>query len=184
MAASEDDEERAMVERIRAGDRGPFADLVKKHRDGLRRMLRGYVRTDEEAEDLTQQTFMHALRGIGAFRFDAALSTWFYSIGKNLARNHARDLRRAPSISIEDVEIITNALGTGRLAAREARRKLGAAVEQLPAKQRMVVELRLVHEMSFRAIAGIANCSEESARSNYQHAVKKLRELTMGVKGA
>ncbi len=79
-------------------------------------------------------------------------------------------------MSLEDVELITNALGTGKMAAREARRKLAAAVLRLPPKQRQVVELRLIHEMSFRAVGEIMGTSEASAKANYQHAVKKLRE--------
>ncbi len=98
----------------------------------------------------------------------------------NAAMNHARDTRRRRSVPIEEVDLITNALGTGRMAVREARRKLTAALERLPPKQRTVVELRLVHELSFRAIAEIAGTSEDSAKSNFQHAVRRLREWVLG----
>jgi RNA polymerase sigma-70 factor (ECF subfamily) len=68
------------------------------------------------------------------------------------------------------------------MSARQARRKLAAAIVQLPPKQRIVVELRIVHEMPFAAIAKIAGCSEDSAKANYRHAVAKLRELS-GIAG-
>jgi RNA polymerase sigma-70 factor, ECF subfamily len=175
---SEGDE--ALVSRIRAGERSLFGDLVRRHRTDIRRLLRTYVATDEEAEDLTQQAFVSALRALDGFRGEASFRTWLHRIAVNAAKNHARDTKRRKLVPIEDVEIITNALATGRMAVREARRRLASALERLPPKQRLVVELRLVHEMSFRAIAGFADCSEDSAKSNFQHAVKQLRVWVMG----
>jgi RNA polymerase sigma-70 factor, ECF subfamily len=164
---------------MRGGEKQLFGELVRKYRPEIARLARGYVKSDEEAEDLAQQTFMRALRGIDEFRGEATFRTWLHKICKNLSLNYARDNNRLRALSLEEVELITNALGTGKMAVREARRKLAAAVERLPPKQRQVVELRLVHEMSFRAIAEIAGSTEESAKANYQHAVKKLREWAM-----
>ena len=174
------DDEAPLVARIQAGERAAFAEVVKRHRGAVLRLVRGWVASDAEAEDLTQQTFLSALRAIETFRGEARLATWLHRIALNTAKNHARDEKRTRSVSIEEVELITNALGTGRMAAREAKRKLAAALADLPAKQRLVVELRLVHELSFKAIAEIAACSEESARANFQHGTKRLREAILG----
>jgi RNA polymerase sigma-70 factor (ECF subfamily) len=173
-------EEDEMVRRLRAGDRRSFEEIVQRHRAGIFRVVRGHVKSDAEAEDVTQQTFLQALRAIATFRGESSLSTWLHRIAVNAALNHLRDQKRTRAVSLEEVELITNALGTGRMAAREAQKKLAAALEQLPTKQRTTVELRLVHEMSFRAIAEITSSTEESARSNYHHAVKRLRELIGG----
>jgi RNA polymerase sigma-70 factor (ECF subfamily) len=175
-----EDEDGELVARLLAGERGLFADLVRKHREDIARLVRGYVKTDDETEDLTQQTFLRALRAIDGFRRESSFRTWLHRIAVNVALNHVRDRKHARTVSLEEVELITNALGTGRMAAREARRRIASALEHLPPKQRLVVELRLVHEMSFRAIAGIAECSEDSAKSNYQHAVKRLRAFATG----
>jgi RNA polymerase sigma-70 factor (ECF subfamily) len=175
---AEADPDLELIDRVRAGERQLFGTLVRKYRGELVRLARGYVKSDEEAEDLAQQAFMRALRAIDEFRKEASFRTWVHRICVNLSLNHARDSRRRPSVSLEEVELITNALGTGKMAVREARRKLAAAVERLPPKQRQVVELRLVHEMSFRAIAEIMGGTEDSAKANYHHAVKKLREWT------
>ena len=172
----DDSEDSALVAQVLGGHRESFAALVSKHRDGIRRLMRGYVRSEAEAEDLTQQAFTRALRSIASFRNESAFRTWLERIAINGALTGLRHARRFPSVSIEDVELITNALSTGRMASREIRRKLSDALTKLPPKQRLVVELRIVHEMSFRAIGEIAECSEDSAKANYQHAVKRLRE--------
>jgi RNA polymerase sigma-70 factor (ECF subfamily) len=182
MANEDVDPDLATLERLRAGERQLFADLVAKYRAEIKRLVRRYVQSDEEADDLTQDAFVRALRGIASFRGESSFRTWLHRIAVNGALNHARDHKRARSVSLEEVELITNAMATGRMAVREARRKLAVAVERLPPKQRLVVELRLVHEMSFRAIGEISDCSEESAKANFQHAVKRLREWTMGEK--
>ncbi len=175
-----DDPDAGLVARIVSGDRAAFAEVVTRHRGAILAVVRGYVDSDAEAEDLAQQTFLLALRALASFRGEARLETWLHRIAVNAAKNYTRDAKRGRSVSIEEVEFITNALGTGRMAAREARAKLGAALATLPPKQRLVVELRLVHEMSFKAVAAIADCTEESARANYHHAVKRLREEILG----
>jgi len=177
--ARRDDPDHEILARMQAGERPLFGDLVRKYRVEITQLARSYVKSDEAAEDIAQQTFMRALRGIDEFRGDASFRTWLHRICVNLSLNHTRDNSRFRAVSLEDVELITNALGTGRMALREARRKLAAAVERLPTKQRQVVELRLVHEMSFRDIAEILRSTEESAKANYQHAVKKLREWAL-----
>jgi RNA polymerase sigma-70 factor, ECF subfamily len=164
-------------DRLRRGDRDAFAEVFQRHREAIRAALASYAKTDDEIEDLLQETFLRALRAIDSFRGESSIFTWLYRIAVNAALNRARSRNRERTVSVEQVDLITNALGTGRMAAREARRRLAAALERLPPKQRTVVELRLVHEMPFRAIASLAECSEESARANFRHAVKKLREL-------
>ena len=173
-----DRESDELLERLRAGDRTAFGDVVRVHRPAILRTVRGYVANDAEAEDVAQHVFIKALRAIGEFRGDASLATWLRKIAVNTALNFTRDAHHDRAIPLEDVEIITNALSTGRMSARHARKKLAAAIQQLPPKQRMAVELRIVHELPFAAIAKIAGCSEDSAKANFRHGVAKLRELS------
>jgi RNA polymerase sigma-70 factor (ECF subfamily) len=171
-------DEAALLARLHDGDRAAFGELVRTHRAALVRAVRGYVANDAEAEDVTQQALLNALRAIGGFRGDASLATWLRRIAVNAAINFTRDAHHGRVVSLEDVEIITNALSTGRMSARHARKRLADAIVQLPPKQRLVVQLRILHEMPFAAIAEVANCSEDSAKANYRHAVARLRELS------
>ena len=167
-----------VLERIRAGDRAAFGELVRAHRAMIVRTVRGYLASDAEAEDVAQQSLLKALRAIGDFRGEASVATWLRKIAVRTALNYKRDARHDRAVPLSDVEIITNALSTGRMSMRQARRKLADAIVQLPPKQRIVVELRIVHELPFAAIAKIADCSEDSAKANFRHAVARLRELS------
>ncbi|MFI5289011.1 MAG: RNA polymerase sigma factor, partial [Polyangia bacterium] len=62
------------------------------------------------------------------------------------------------------------------ISEREARR-LRAAVASLPPKQRLVIELRVYDELSFREVAEVAGSSEDAAKMNFHHALKRLRTL-------
>jgi RNA polymerase sigma-70 factor (ECF subfamily) len=172
------DDDDALLERLRAGDRAAFGEVVRVHRPAIVRAVRGYVANDAEAEDVAQHVFVKALRAFAEFRGESSLATWLRRIAVNTALNFRRDARHDRMVPIEDLEIITNSLSTGRMSARQARRKLADAIQQLPPKQRVVVELRIVHEMPFAAIAKVAGCSEDSAKANFRHAVVKLRELS------
>lgn len=123
---------------------------------------------------------MRAFEAIATFRGDAAFATWLFSIALNVMRNELRRLSPDRHVPLDDVDLITNALGTGKLVAREVREKLAAAIADLPPKQRLIVELHLLQGLSFREIAPLVHSTDESARRNYSHAVKRLRALLLG----
>jgi RNA polymerase sigma-70 factor (ECF subfamily) len=172
----EDDDDFAAMQRAAGGDAMAFEGIVRRFRPDVLRLARRFAMSDAEAEDLTQQSFMRAHASAGTYRGESALKTWLYRITVNVAMSARRARVGGDGVSLEEVDIITNALGTARMHARQVARRLGQALERLPPKQRLVVELRLLRELPFRQIAEIADCSELAARANYQHAVKKLRE--------
>ena len=81
------------------------------------------------------------------------------------------------SVPIEDDVAFTNSLGTEKLVAAEVWRKVVTRLAELPPRQRLVVELRVFHDLSFEEIAAIVDSTEDAAKVNYHHAVKRLRSL-------
>jgi RNA polymerase sigma-70 factor, ECF subfamily len=159
------------------GDRPAFDRLFLRHRENVRRVIHLRVRDDALTDELVQRAFVRAFEGIASFRGDAAFSTWLYTIATNVVRNEARERPADRNVPIDDVDLITTAFGTNKLIAREVKDRLAGALAELSPKQRMVVELHLLHGMQFKDVAAIADCSEESARRNYSHAVKRLRDI-------
>ena len=79
---------------------------------------------------------------------------------------------------LDDQLIDDGAVGVANgLLAREEAARLRAAVSRLPAKQRMVLELRVFDDLPFREVAELADCSENAAKVNFHHALTRLREL-------
>jgi RNA polymerase sigma-70 factor (ECF subfamily) len=169
--------ETELVSRARAGDRGAFGELVRLHRGAVCVLVRRYIRDDDDAQEVVQRSLVRAYDALPEFRGDASFRTWLCRIATNLSLNHLRDRRRFRPAEVEDVDAITNSLATGRVVAREAKTRVASALQQLPDKQRVAVELRLIQELPFNEIAEALECSEDSAKSNYHHGIKRLREV-------
>ncbi len=174
----------ALIERYRAGDRTGFEELVRRYQRPLYYLALRYVRVEADAKDLAQRTFVKAYGALPGFRADSSFRTWLYRIAINLCLNHLRDRKR------EDVRAeLTDTLpaphigGDRALIDRESGARLRDAIAALPPKQRMVLELRVYDELPFREVAELAGCSENSAKVNFHHAVKRLRAILRGAAG-
>jgi RNA polymerase sigma-70 factor (ECF subfamily) len=177
------DHDRASIERFRAGDRAAFDELVLKYERPLLLLVRRYVKVEEDARDVVQRAFMRVFERLETFRFESKFRTWIYRIAVNLALDHVRRIPAGSSVPVEDDIAFTNSLGTAKLVAAELWNKVNARLADLPPKQRLVVELRVFHDLSFEEIGALVDSSEESAKVNYHHAVKRLRTLLPGPSG-
>jgi RNA polymerase sigma-70 factor, ECF subfamily len=174
------DPDADLLARTRAGERGAFDLLVRRHQRGIFYLALRYVKRDADAQDVTQRAFVRAYKSIGSFRGQSRFRTWLYRIAINLSLNHLRDHRREVATELREDAMVTSPVGAGELIAGERAAALRAAVEKLPPKQRMVLELRVYDELPFREVAELAGCSENAAKVNFHHAVKRLRALMAG----
>lgn len=150
---------------------------MRSHRPRVVAIVRRYVKNDADADDVAQRVFVRAYERLASFRGDSSFATWVCRIGINLSLNHLRGGPGDDRVPLEDDLAFTNALGTAKLVAAELWQKVCARIDELPPKQRLVVELRAFHDLSFDEIAAVAGCSEDAAKANYHHAVKKLRSV-------
>jgi RNA polymerase sigma-70 factor, ECF subfamily len=173
--------DRALIADCCAGDRQAFNTFVRRHQQGVWHLVKRYVKSDSDANDVTQQTFVRAYCGLGGFRGDSLPRSWLFRIAINCALTWLRGRKHDESPA--DVESIEeNSPEQGLLDAQRTL-ALRHAVAQLPVKQRQVVELRIYDELAFAEIAHICDCSENSAKVNFHHAIKSLRELTGALHG-
>ena len=175
-----------LVVRAQAGERRAFDQIVRRHERGVWRLVRRYVR-EADAFDVAQQTFVRAYKAIASFRGAASVRSWLYRIAINCALSWVRDHRREEphDISTMTSDALVGDDGTHATLEGEARRTLlRSAIAQLPPKQRMVVELRVFDDLAFKEVAELAECSENTAKVNFHHAVKRLRELLVPHGGA
>jgi RNA polymerase sigma-70 factor (ECF subfamily) len=93
-------------------------------------------------------------------------------IAINAALNFLRGANRNESTSLDEDALLTDALESGDA---DTRKNIYALFVRLPPKQRIVVELRVLHGLSFAEVARLAECSEDSAKVNYHSAIKRLR---------
>lgn len=185
MVAAQDDAslpDAALAERVRQGDRRAFAALVQRHQRTVFHVAWRYVRNDEDARDLTQATFVKAWQNAATFRGESAWRTWLLQIAVNLSLNHVRDRGRWKHEELGEDTAGADPSLVQKLADAESSEQLRVAVETLPPKQRMVVELRVHEGLSFKEVADIAECSEDAAKANFHYALKKLRSMLGAVR--
>lgn len=171
------DEDLDLINRTEAGDREAFDELVRKYQKPLYSMLYRMVSSHEDASDLLQKAFVKAFTGLKSFERRASFKTWLYQIAINLAKNVYRDRARVEQVSIDDVIIKKNPRTLDILIRNESRLLLRKALGELPEKQRLTLMFRIQEEKKFEEIAEIMNCSINTAKANYHHAVQKLKVL-------
>lgn len=179
--ASDEELCRAFLE----GEPAAFELLVTRHRALVFSLVRRYVTRPEDAADLVQAAFLRALeasRRVFA-RFTPAGSApfraWLVRVALNLAKNHARQGNRwrpvlveavPDTVAVDPAESAQEGLERG-----EAERQVRAAVLALPRRQREVLTLRIDGGLSFKDIAQTLRITENNAKVQFHHAVKRLK---------
>lgn len=182
-AAAPDRDERALVDRCRAGERAAQEELLERYHRPVYALVRGYLRDREEAQDVAQRALLEAFAHLPAFRGESSFRTWLYRIALNLASRAGRRaqaerrLRAAPPVAPEGER---EAGAEQRLMGESRRQALQQAVALLPEKQRRAVELRVFADLSFREVAEALGCSEDAAKMNFHHGLRRLRALLRG----
>ena len=141
----------ALVGACLAARPGAFDVLVARHRRSVYQLCYRFVGNQEDANDLSQEVFLRAYRGLSRFRGNAALSTWLYRIGVNACLNH---LSAKKALSLADPteperHVDHRSEDPAESVVREQRAALvRAAIARLPDKQRATLILRTYHEVS------------------------------------
>ena len=174
------DPDAELAEQFRNGDRAAFDQIVRRHQKGVWYLTRRYVKRDADASDVTQLAFVRAFRGLATFRGAATVRSWIYRIAINCALSWLRDHRREQPTELADDALTSANPAPEHLMGGEDGARLRAAILRLPPKQKLVLELRVFDDLSFKEVAELADCTENTAKVNFHYAVKRLRELLGG----
>ena len=168
-----------LVRRARDGDDAAFSALLREHCESVYRTALSIVSDSDVAQDVAQETFLKAYRALPGFRGDASFRTWILTIAANAARGALRRSGRRKETNIDAAPPVESGEASPEddaVMADEAARARGA-LEQLPEKQRLSIQLRVDQGLSFREIGEITGSSEGAARVNYFHGIRRLREM-------
>ena len=175
-STKERDVDRDLVDRYLAGDMLAFDELMTRHERQVFRLCFRFVKNREDALDLTQEVFIKAFENLSAFRGDARFKTWLYRV----TVNHC--LNRVKKHAQEFVEV-TESIGSvhpashNRLLERERRDIVRDLMQNLPPKQKAILELRMNDNLSYEEIAGILNRSVSTIKSSVFFALRKLKKM-------
>jgi len=154
---------------VAAGDEDALRRLVERHQGAVFNFLLRSTGSREDAEDLTQQTFVNCFRAAGRYRPTASFRTWLFRIARNLAVSHARRRPAGDSLDLLAASGYEPAAGgddpAESAAAGELRRAYAEALLELPEDQRTALELRIGRGLGYREIAGVMGRSRSSVES-------------------
>lgn len=175
------EDERALVARAQGGDRLAFEELVRRHADRLYAVVLRFLADGREAEDVTQEAFLRAWRGIGRFKGHSRFYTWLYRIGLNEAKRRASRRPAPGKLTSLDENPRTEApdwreAPDARAAEGELRGVLEGAVRALDPDYRVPLILRDVEGLSTREAAEVMDLSEAAFKSRLHRARLAVRE--------
>ena len=181
-----------LVRRFNAGDESAFTEIVTRYRGRMLHTAFGLLRNQADAEEIAQDTFIRAHRALALFRGESSLSAWLHCIALNLSRNrywyffrrnrHLTDsLDRAvtPESTTTFADLIaSNAPDPVReTTRREFSAVVAECMTQLNSRQRGILELRNVQQLSYASIAQNLAISPGTVKSRVARARRNLRSL-------
>jgi RNA polymerase sigma-70 factor (ECF subfamily) len=163
-----------------------FDSLVAAHHEEIYRYLLRVTARSCVADDLSQETFLHAFKAYRSSPPNGSARAWLFAIATNLCPNHFRAesrRNRAQSLAGAVIDGIDRWDPERALGFNEAKILLQRAVSALPCQQRMAFTLRKFHDLDYAAIGQSLGCSEETARAHVFQALKRIRLVLAGMSG-
>jgi RNA polymerase sigma-70 factor (ECF subfamily) len=187
--ASSEPTDEALCQAFLDGDEAAFGVLVERHRALVFALVRRFTARPEDAADLAQQAFLRALEASRRVfarwtpQGGALFRAWLVRIALNLAKNHARQgsrWRMARLVEVQEAAEDPAETAQAALERAEAERRMREAVLTLPRRQREVLTLRVDGGLAFRDIAETLGITENNAKVQFHHAVKRLKAQLAG----
>lgn len=163
-----------LIREYQNGNKSAYDEIVKRHLSNTVGFFFNITGNQMVSEDLAQDVFFKLYKHLAKFRFKSAFSTYLYRVNVNTANSWLiRD-------KWKNFLHLDQAVDRGRkdyqLEFEWTRKELWDAVAKLPKKQRQVVMMRITEELPYKEISNVTGMSEGTAKVNYHHAVKKLKE--------
>lgn len=171
---------RDLVTRVCQGDPEAFRLIFERYSRPVIGFIYDMVSDRELAEELTQETFVRAFRGIRSMNPDTKLSTWLFGIAKNVARESLRARVRAQRhVDLEDESVLdlsdNNPVPVDRLLSKELNQLIRRSLEALDEDKRLVFTLKVFHQCSYEEIASITGFSLAKLKTDLHRARAEMR---------
>ena len=183
-------DEKKLIERVLAGDSEAFSDLMTIHEKQVYNLcLRMTGGHPQDAQDLAQEAFIKAWRGLQFYKFESSFSTWLYRLTSNVCIDFLRQQKRRPMTSLtvsdesdEEIELEiadTAPLPEQQVLHREDQSQIAAALEQLEDEFRLALTLRVVDDLSYEQIGEVLDLKPGTVKSRIARARTKLKKILL-----
>lgn len=184
--------ERALIERLRAGDESAVSDLASEYGSRIYQLAFRYMKNGEDAEEVAQDVLLKVYQKIDAFRGDAALSSWIYRITFNTAMSRLRNSKFRRPAEVQSTEWVSDdgetrtpashdiadwgSLADDEVLRGQMRRRLVQALGKLPTIYRTPVVLRDIQGLSTEEASAILRVKTQTLKSRLHRGRLILRD--------
>jgi RNA polymerase sigma-70 factor (ECF subfamily) len=171
-------DEESLIRRAQQRDQVALTQIYEENFDKIYRYVVLKIGDRAEAEDMTQQVFLNALKSIDRYKFKGMpFSSWLFRIAHNQVVDYYRKKGRATTVPIDDV-ILPGYDNPGRDAERKMEiEEVKQATQQLTSAQREVISLRFAGELSIAEVARVMGKSEGAIKALQHAAIISLRKI-------
>lgn len=178
-----------LIARARRGDEEAFRLIFERHARPVCGFIHCMVNCRDAAEELAQETFVRAYRGLPALRDDAKLTTWLFGIARRVALEHLRARRRegarlGPDEDGRHAHAAPDDSPAALLLDKELRGVVGDALSRLDEDKRVVFALKVYQQRSYDEIAEITGFSPAKVRNDLHRARAEMRRRLAPYMGA
>lgn len=173
---TEKDTDYRLMRAVQDGDMVAFSELVDRYKDRLMNVIGRMLSSNEEAEDVVQETFVRVYQHRQSFNFQHCFSTWIYTIGLNLARNELRKRKRFKHYDITEMQGNEAEFAVEMKLPSRLPQFLDQAIKDLPEKYRTAFMLRDLQEMPYEEVAKILSIPLGTVKSRVNRARMMLRD--------
>ncbi|MEO6436306.1 MAG: sigma-70 family RNA polymerase sigma factor [Tepidisphaeraceae bacterium] len=176
-----------LMRRAQNGDRQAFSIVYERYSSAVLSYLYRMLGNVEDVESIGQEVFLRAFRFAPTYRYPEKLSTWLFTITRNLAINNARRRKRSPvrnvtELNLEGVEMSSDPYqvahrATDNLEKQEEIGRVLAALEDLPTDQKEVIVLGVFQDLSYAQMEAITGTKAVTLRSRMFHGLRKLAKM-------
>ncbi len=175
--------DESLVARIVGGEPDAFRLLIERHRGRILGTASRFARNRQELEDLSQDIFLKAWKGLPGFKANAPFEHWLMRLAVRVCYDFLRKNRRHREneiskeiVDAEDQRLSSDAEGNPELQAGEAREVLHHAMAQLSPKEQLILTLRELERKSVREIAELTGWSESNVKVRAMRARTRLKQ--------
>jgi RNA polymerase sigma-70 factor (ECF subfamily) len=176
-----------LMRRAQNGDRQAFSIVYERYNAAVLSYLYRMLGNVEDVESIGQEVFLRAFRFAPTYRYPEKLSTWLFTITRNLAINNARRRKRSPvrnvtELNLEGVEVSSDPYqvatrATDNVEKQEEIARVLRALEDLPTDQKEVIVLGVFQDLSYAQMEAITGTKAVTLRSRMFHGLRKLAKM-------
>ncbi len=176
--------ENDLLQSVARGERAAFETLFVRYQPQVSRFVSRMTRRHDLVEEIVNDTMMVVWQKADSFRGDSRPSSWILGIAYRTALKRLGRLQRRPEDELTESVVPVDPEEPELILSRaEGQREVHLALERLSPEHRAVIELTFFHGLSYREIARVVDCPENTVKTRMFHARKRLKRVLVALRG-